>query len=490
MDLIQRFQQYVKNENLFQQKDYLLIAVSGGVDSVVLCELVKQSGYVFSIAHCNFQLRGEESERDEQFVIELGKKYDVEVFVKKFDTKEESAASKTGIQETARNLRYAWFYELLGTPSPQTATLPSQTSNLQLPTSNLQPPTSNFQPPTSDLQPPTPNAQPATRNLLLTAHHLDDNIETLLMNFFKGTGIKGLRGILPKQDKLVRPLLFATKGELTAFAESNQLLFVDDSSNASDRYTRNYFRNQLIPDLKKVFPNVEENLASNLLRFGEIELLYRQAIDLHKTKLMKQKGNEIHIPVLKLKKLEPLSTIVYEIIRGFNFTTHQVNEVIGLLRSETGKYIPSPTHRVIRNRDWLIISPIENSIAENILIEEKDNSVTFPDGFLQINKLLITTNYKPATHTNSVSLDAATISFPLLLRKWKKGDYFYPLGMQKKKKLNRFFIDQKLSLTQKERTWVLESNKKIIWILGLRIDNRFKVTEKTNSILGLNLIVP
>ena len=456
MDLAQRFQQYIKKENLFHPKDRLLIAVSGGVDSAVLTELCKRAGYDFMIAHGNFQLRGEESERDEQFVKSLGEKYKVEVFIKKFDTGNYALANKMGIQEAARELRYAWFRELLQTPNPK-------------------------------LQTPNPNPQPAT--LILTAHHLNDNIETQLMNFFKGTGIKGLRGILPRQDKLVRPLLFAKKEELTAFAAFNNLKFVEDSSNITDRYTRNYFRNQLIPVLQNVFPKAEENLANNLQRFREIELLYLQAIALHKSKLLEQKGNEIHIPVLKLNKLQPLSTIVYEIIRDFNFTTHQVDEVIGLLKSETGKYIPSATHRIIRNRNWLIISPLETSAAENILIEENESSINFPNGQLRIKKLSLTPNSQPQTSNLTVQLDESLIKFPLLFRKWKKGDYFYPLGMKKKKKLSRFFIDQKLSLTQKERTWVLETDKKIVWVAGLRIDERFKITEQTRSLLQLSLVV-
>ena len=454
MDLTQRFQQYIKKENLFLPKDRLLIAVSGGVDSVVLTELCKRAGYDFMITHCNFQLRGEESERDEQFVKSLGEKYKVEVFIKKFDTQNYASANKIGIQEAARELRYAWFRELL------------QTTNHK---------------------PQTSNPQPLT--LILTAHHLNDNIETLLMNFFKGTGIKGLRGILPRHDKLARPLLFAKKEELTAFADSNNLKFVEDSSNNADRYTRNYFRNQVIPILQKVYPQAEENLAGNLKRFREIELLYLQAIALHKSKLLEQKGNEIHIPVLKLKKLEPLSTIVYEIIRDFKFTANQVDEVIGLLKSESGKYIPSSTHRVIRNRNWLIITPLETSAAENILIEENDSTINFPDGQLQIKKLALTTNYKPQTSNFTAHLDASSIKFPLFLRKWEKGDYFYPLGMKKKKKLSRFFMDQKLSLIQKERTWVLETDKKIVWVAGLRIDERFKITEQTRSLLQLSLIV-
>jgi tRNA(Ile)-lysidine synthase len=456
MDFLKQFQQYIKQQHLFQPKDKLLLAVSGGVDSVVLCELCKQAGYDFIIAHCNFQLRADESERDELFVKALGKKYEVEVLVKKFDTEKYAAENKLSIQVAARELRYNWFAELL--------------TKIK-----------------SNLNAETANEKQATRNFLLTAHHANDNIETLLMNFFKGTGINGLHGILPKQGHIIRPLLFAKKEVLVDFAKANDLNFVEDSSNASDKYTRNYFRNQLIPDLQKVFPQVEDNLLHNIDRFREIELFYHQSVNLHTKKLLEQKGKEIHIPVLKLLKTIPLHTIVYEIIKDYGFTAHQTDEVVALLKSETGKYIQSATHRILKNRNWLIIAPNENREAVTMLIDEKDKQLEFQHGKISI-ELVTTTNQKPQTTNFTAQLNASEIKFPLLLRKWKAGDYFYPLGMNKKKKLNRFLIDQKLSLTQKERTWVIEMDKKIIWVVGLRIDDRFKITDSTKNMLQITLI--
>jgi tRNA(Ile)-lysidine synthase len=214
-------------------------------------------------------------------------------------------------------------------------------------------------------------------------------------------------------------------------------------------------------------------------------------VQLNTKKLLEKKGNEIHIPVLKLLKITALNTILYEIIKDYGFTAHQAGEVVALLRSETGKYISSATHRIIKNRNWLIIAPNKTSEAENIFIEESDTQVVFQEGVIDIG-LLSTTNQKlsagsfgPATNLTA-QLDATNIKFPLLLRKWKQGDYFYPLGMQKKKKLSRFFIDQKLSLTQKEKTWVIEMDKKIIWVVGMRIDDRFKITGNTKKILQIS----
>ena len=449
MNLLKDFKEYIKKERLFQPKDKLLLAVSGGVDSVVLCELCYQAKLPFAIAHCNFQLRGAESERDEQFVTALAKKYAAELFLNRFDTEKYAAENKLSIQVAARNLRYNWFNEIIDSDS-----FIDDIGNKKL-------------------------------GKILTAHHADDNVETLLMNFFKGTGINGMKGILPKQGRLIRPLLFAYKKDLAEFATANDLSFVEDSSNISDKYTRNYFRNQLIPIIQQVFPKVTENLRDNLERFREIDMIYSEAILQHKEKLLVYKGEEVHIPVLKLKGMRPIATVVYEIIKDYDFTAHQVNDVIGLLDSDSGKYINSSTHRIFKNRNWLIINLLNNSVAKNILIENEAHETSFEEG-----KLIIS-NYELNKINQSLSiaqLDFAKIKFPLVLRKWKQGDYFYPLGMQKQKKISRFLIDQKLSLTQKEKIWVLEMDKKIVWVVGMRIDDRFKITPQTKNILEFNLI--
>lgn len=434
MEFIESFRSFIAQHHLFSSRDRLLIAVSGGVDSAVLCELCHQAGYTFEIAHCNFQLRGEESLRDEKFVQALGEKYQVKVWVRHFDTAQYASSNKLSVQEAARELRYHWFKELL------------QENDL---------------------------------SFLLTAHHLDDSIETSLMNFFKGTGIAGLRGILPRQGRIIRPLLFAGKQELHEFALSQSLQWVEDSSNESDKYTRNYFRHQVIPFIQKIYPGVEKNLAQNLSRFRDTELLYQQALEWHKKKLLTVKGNEVHIPVLKLQQAVPFTTVLYEIIHAFGFSSSQTNEVAALLESDSGRYVQSSTHRIIRNRAWLVIVPVKTGEASVIPIE-KTGQYDFPGGNLE---LLLTKNGKAGTAINIACLDAASIRFPLILRPWKTGDYFYPLGMTKKKKLARFFIDQKLSLPEKENTWVLEMDKKIVWVVGRRIDDRFKVRETTKEVL-------
>ena len=448
--MLKQFQQYIITEKLFQPKDRLLIAVSGGVDSVVLCELCRQAGFDFAMAHCNFQLRGKESDEDEAFVKSLAEKYCAPFFVKKFDTDKYALDNKLSIQVAARNLRYEWFTELLNH---------------------------------STIKP---------FNHLLTAHHADDNIETILMNFFKGSGINGLKGIMPKKGRIVRPLLFAKKEVLETFAAEYNLQFREDSSNSSDKYTRNYFRNQLIPGLEKVFPQVKENILHNAHRFRDINILYNQAVDTAIKKLITVKGNEFHIPVLKLLKTEALSTILYEIIKDAGFGSKQTDEVIKLLKSESGRFIESETHRILHNRKWLIISPLNDTTIQHYLIEEETKEVHFTKGKILIEQI---TDLTIIADANIAIMDASKIKFPLLLRKWKQGDYFYPLGMQNlpagrqgKKKLSRFFIDQKLSMNEKEDTWVIESGKKIIWIVGMRIDDRFKITDQTKNALKLTVI--
>ena len=457
MNLVDRFKLYVTKSNLFSPKDKLLLAVSGGVDSVVLCELCKQAGFDFEIAHCNFQLRGEESERDEKFVRQLAEKYKVEVKVKRFETEKFAEENKMSIQEAARSLRYEWFDVLVQS--------------------------SEFGVRSQDPELPTPDSR--LRTFLLTAHHADDNAETVLMNFCRGTGLHGLTGIPVSYGNIKRPLLIFTKNELIQFAKANNLDFVEDSSNSSSKYTRNLFRNEIIPAISKVYPQVTDNLHDNINRFKEIEKLYKIAVGDIKKKLVKEKGNEWHIPVKQLMGYNNRA-LIYEIISDFGFSEKQIEEVSKLSGSDSGKYIDSPTsnYRIIKHRHWFIISSVQSAEAGIIIIEKEDRDIIFQEGKIEIESLQ-TSNFKPQTSNNIALLDSKEISYPLILRKWKTGDYFYPLGMKKKKKLSRFFIDQKFSKTEKEKVWVIEMNKKIIWVVGKRIDERFKITEKTSAVLKI-----
>lgn len=458
--LLQEFQQHLKKNfsQLSPVNCKMLLAVSGGIDSTVMTDLFFKTGFDFAIAHCNFQLRGEESLRDELFVRSLENKYGKAVLVKRFNTKAFATEKKTSLQEAARKLRYDWFEEIVKRQSL-----------------NVNDKASIFNSPLS------------TVNYVVTAHTADDNIETMLMFLFRGTGIHGLTGIraFDKERQIIRPLLFAKREQIKTYAAENNLTWVEDSSNATDKYTRNFFRHKIIPSIEEHFPNTKQNLLENIQRFKDVEALYQQSVEVHKKKLLEYKDNEIHIPILKLQKAKPLDTIIWEIIKLYNFHAQQIEEVKKLFIAANSSYIQSASYRIIRNRNWLIITPLKNEEAQNILIEENNTMVKFKDGALKFEKLS-TVNYQLSTDNSIAQLDAKKIEYPLLLRTWKQGDYFYPLGMSKKKKLSRFFVDEKLSATEKENVWLLETNKKIIWIIGHRIDDRFKMSASTKEVLKIS----
>src|SRR6185436_4764909 len=401
MSLLQRFQEFIQQQNLFHPKDRLLLAVSGGVDSVVLCELCKQADYNFTIAHCNFKLRDKESERDKEFVMALGDKYKVEVLVKKFDTEKYAEENKKGIQEAARDLRYEWFKQVV---SRESSVVSRQTSNLKRETLN------------GKRQNEDSSHVSRLTSHVLTAHHADDNIETLMMNFFRGTGLHGLEGIPVMHQYIRRPLLPFWKDELIRFANENKLGFVEDSSNQSVKYTRNLFRNEIIPLISKVYPRVKTNLQDNINRFSEIQRLYQISVDEIKKKLCKIKNDEVHIPVKQFMAYHNRA-LIFEIISDFGFTERQVDEVIKLAEAGSGKFIQSPStpHRIIKFRNWFIISKERAADANTIVIEEGVKVVQCSMFNVQFSTFQ-TTNHKPQTINSIAWIDADEITFPLILR--------------------------------------------------------------------------
>ncbi|MGZ5245686.1 MAG: tRNA lysidine(34) synthetase TilS [Flavitalea sp.] len=454
----QQFENILLNKFHINRNTPLLLAISGGLDSVVLLHLLELGKYNYALAHVNYGLRGNESDEDENFVKQLSVQYNRKLHLLHPDmNKRESHpdANKTeqnsrqivkekGIQEAARQIRYNWFESLLDEFYPE--------------------------------------------GKILTAHHADDSIETMLFNFFRGTGISGLKGIPAINGRIVRPLLTFTRNELADYAGLHLLNYRIDSSNLTDKYTRNYFRNQVIPMVTKALPGADQQLYHNLQRFEQSYQLYEQSVSRHKRRLMEFQGMEVHISARKLLLTEPLETIVFEIIRNYGFHPGQTGEVISLCESETGKFIQSDTHRILKNRNWLIISPLGNPESSSVFtIEEDDQIISTPGTDFHIS---ITESDNPQIQTGSdiVQLDAKHIKFPLIIRKWKAGDYFYPLGMKKKKKVARFLIDQKLSMTQKEKVHVIESDKKILWVVGQRIDDRFKITESTKKVLKIRSV--
>ncbi len=426
--------------------DPLLLAVSGGLDSVVLTYLCKQAGFDCIIAHCNFQLRAEESERDEQFVRELGASLNMPVHLKRFDTLQYAEQHSCSVQEAARALRYAWFHEL------------SVSEKMK-----------------------------DQERLILTAHQASDNAETVLMHFVRGTGLAGLAGIPARQGKIRRPLLPFTRNSIQQYAKAEGYSFVEDSSNAAEKYTRNYFRHTIIPAIGKVFPAVESNLLDNIERLKATGALYDQLVEGLRKKTGRTKGKEWHVPAKQLLSFNNRA-LVYAFYAPYGFGEKQVDEILKLAVSESGKYIRSPDgrYRIIHHRHWLITAPVESTEAANYIIERAGEIIRFGDRVIET-KISEATGKIPAGDEYTVHLDADTALFPLLIRKWKTGDYFYPLGMRKKKKLARFFIDQKLSKTDKEKAWVLESAQRVAWVVGQRIDDRMKVTPSTKKILTVTV---
>lgn len=442
--MLQSFLQFFKDYHLLYPHNHFLVAVSGGMDSVVLCSLCKEARLAFSMAHGNFQLRGGESDRDEAFVKELAIAYGVPLFVKRFDTALLAEQKKLSVQETARSLRYEWFEAL---------------------------------------------RQEHGMACVLLAHHANDNIETVLMNYFRGTGLEGLTGIplFTPYARCARPLLSFKKKELEQYAREKELRWVDDSSNSSVKYSRNFFRHEVIPAIQKIYPQAEDNLLDNIERFKKTKALYNSLVEEAVKKLSINDGNEIRIPVFKLAKYQHTS-LIYELIKPYGFTEKQVEQVMHLLGAASGKYVENERHQIIRHRKWIIIVPRKGA-ASTYLIDENMKAVSYPDGRLMLGKRTIK-QLKVSSNAYTAQLDIKEVHYPLLLRKWRAGDYFYPLGMKKKKKLSRFFIDLKLSKVEKEATWVVESNKRIAWVVGYRIDERFKVNENTREVLQLTVTTP
>jgi tRNA(Ile)-lysidine synthase len=278
--------------------------------------------------------------------------------------------------------------------------------------------------------------------------------------------------------------LFAKRTELESYLKNNQLQFVQDETNLHDDYTRNYFRNTVLPQISNVYPEVQQNLLNNIERFKDVEALYRNEIERHQKKLLQKKGSDFLIPVLLLQKTPAYQTVLLEMVKSFGFKASQLPELIGLLESQPGKYMLSSTHRVLKDRKHLVISAL-NEIPSAAVIIEEEGRYLFAGGTLCVRA---TSQEDISRNENIASINASLVEYPLILRPWRTGDYFYPLGMQKKKKVSRFLIDKKLSLAEKERIWVVEMNKKIIWVVGHRIDDRFKITDNTTAVLRLELL--
>lgn len=423
-----------------KNKTYLL-AVSGGVDSMALLHYFYSLSYRIRVAHCNFQLRGIEADLDAKLVKQWCKERDIECFTKHFHTSVYAAENKLSIQVAARRLRYSFFKDIMDKHAI---------------------------------------------DYLLTAHHRDDNVETAFFYFLRGTSIQGLCGIPRKNDSIIRPFLQVTKKEIECYAHENQVPFREDGSNRKEDYTRNKFRLSIIPELKKVFPTLEENIANNIERLTEVNQIYKQQIEIYRKKLIEVRGKDFYIPLLKLKNISPLNTVLYELLKPFGFKSEQTLEFVQLMQGHTGSYIQNDEYRVIKNRNFFIVTRRNAAESEQILISKEMNLVQKETWSIAMKSMDIL-DFKLHKEMTYCSLDASKLVWPLILRKWKQGDYMYPFGMQKKKKIAKILIDAKMPLHEKENVWVVESDKKIVWLVGMKADNRFRITPQTKDVLELKL---
>lgn len=435
------FSEFIQQNKLFNKSDKLLLAFSGGIDSVVLTHLLIHSGFNIELAHFNFQLRGEESNGDEDFVTYYAEQNHIPIHIKRFDTKKFANKNNLTIQEAARNLRYDFFYEMV-----------------------------------------------AKKNFthILTAHHLDDSIETFFINLLRGTGIKGLCGIPLKNEKITRPLLFATRQDIYDYAIAHSLSWREDSSNQSDKYMRNQIRHHLIPLLISLQPNFYEIFKENLRHINDsqklLETLVKETIN---STLQNKNNDEIIISVKKLKEKDYPTSLLFHFLQTFQFNEDQVNQMLEK-EHQSGKKFIVPEYTAVYDRDSLIISKNKESDSGIYWIEKNINEIKVPINLVfSIKKY--SAAYSISKNPHIACLDADKLQFPLQLRKWQPGDYFYPFGMEQVKKLSNFFIDNKKSLIQKENIWVLLSNNSLIWIVGQRIDNRFRITDQTKNVLEIRL---
>lgn len=443
---IQRVQQFIREESLFHDRQPLLLAISGGLDSVVLSHILRALNYDIQLAHCNFGLRGGESDGDEAFVTEWANQLGCTFHSTRFNTMTYAERQKMSVQEAARSLRYNWL----------TARIKELSA-----------------------------ADPSRQFRLLTAHHLDDNIETMLHHFFRGTGISGMRGMLPSTSLVARPLLFAGREELESYAHYFGLKWREDQSNREDKYNRNFLRLKVLPLLAERFPGVRENLAANLGRFRELESLSEKALAPIMRKLVLKDGpSGWRIPVKGLKLTGFQETILWNVLRDLGFTTGQLRETLKLLDASSGKWVASATHRILRHRDWLLIHPVDPDSSPIFILDKEEGTLDFPEGRIEWQCIDQPASEVPHT-SEQVWLDVSDIRFPLTVRRWGKGDYFYPHGLAKKKKIARFLIDEKMSMQAKEKVWLLESDRRILWVIGKRIDHRFRVQPFTKRIIEL-----
>ena len=435
------FKNLIKTNYPYLGSSKLLLAVSGGVDSVVLAHLCHDLKLEFSIAHCNFNLRGEESDEDERFVVDLADSLEVEVFTQSFDTLNFAEEHGLSVQMAARRLRYEWFEELCGSL--------------------------HF-------------------DYIITGHHANDNLETFLINLIRGTGPEGLTGIKRENKTVIRPLLEFTREEIEEFARERHYKWREDTSNYSDKYTRNKIRHHIVPVMMEINPQLLDGFSRTQSYLRDSMELVEDYISLLYPKIVEKDEHGYSLDIAFLKKLPNTKSVLYQLLKSFGFT--QWNDVFDLLDAQSGKMLHSESYRLIKDREKLLLTERvkERNHAEYHL-EEAEDYIMIPNlGILHLEEA-----DKLGKFTSScIYVPKNKLEYPLTIRKWKKGDYFYPFGMSGKKKISRYFKDEKFSLPQKENTWLLFSGDELVWVINHRADNRFAVQETNEPILKICVSEP
>ena len=432
--MLKKINNHITNNFSFLKDKKLLIACSGGLDSVVLSRLMKELKFNISLAHCNFSLRGKESDGDEKFVETLADKLSIPVFTKTFNTKQYAKELKMSTQMAARNIRYTWFEELI---------------------------------------------QQYSFDYLLTAHHLDDDLETFFINLSRGTGLRGLTGIPDINEKIIRPLLSFSREEILAYAQEKNISWREDSSNSKSDYLRNKLRLEVIPNYKELSDSVLSSFQQTQSNLQDSQLLVNDYMVLIQALVVAETREGLAFNIQKLKELPNTKALLYELLSSYGFTAW--GDISDLLEAQSGKQVHSNSHRLIKNRDVLLLTEIlDKDNVEILFISEDLNEIEFP-----VHLKFESAKSISETNKNTVYIDNQKLKYPLELRKWKEGDVFNPFGMKGKKKLSKFFKDEKLSLVAKEKIWVLCSENEIVWIVGMRSDERFKVKNTTREILKI-----
>ena len=441
METLKKVQLFIENNQLLTPKGRVIVGVSGGVDSVVMLNILTVSGYECVVAHCNFHLRGKESDRDEQFVADLVQKYGL-IFKKvDFDTVNYAKRYKISIEMAARDLRYDWFAGLL---------------------------------------------KEMRAEAIAVAHHSDDSIETMLINSIRGSGLRGLYGIDERNGNIIRPMLSCSREEIENYAHKNNLNYVVDSTNAASDYLRNKFRNEILPALAVINPSVKVTFLENMNRVRGAWKIYDQKIREIKEEISFTKDNQLYIDLEKLKQQVDVTTVLFELLQPYHFKNSIVNDIVDGLKNNSGAKFFSDTHCVLKDRIHLIVRTNKTKSDIEYSIDKETASITEPVS-MEFREFLKTDDFQFSRKSDIVHVDADKLKYPLILRPWRKGDTFYPFGMTSKKKVSNFFIDQKINRFQKDDIWLLISDEEIIWIAGLRLDNRFRITEETRNILEIRI---